>query len=89
MNKDILAGQWTELKGQIKSRWGRLTDDDFMRLEGHHEELAGVLQKRYGLAREQASKDSKEFLETHANKTKVTAAAQADSSADCSPMTGC
>lgn len=62
MNKDILAGKWTEVRGKLKARWGRLTDDDLTRIEGHAEELAGVLQQRYGLAKEQAQKDSKAFL---------------------------
>jgi uncharacterized protein YjbJ (UPF0337 family) len=52
--KDILLGKWHELKGQVRQKWGKLTDDDFARLSGKTEELAGILQQRYGYARAQA-----------------------------------
>ena len=64
MNEDTLKGQWHQVKGRLKARWGRLTNDDFKRIEGHAEELVGVLQQRYGLAKEQAEKDSKEFFKS-------------------------
>lgn len=63
MNKDIAKGKWNEVKGQLKGRWGRLTDDDLKRVEGRSEELAGVLQQRYGLAKEQAEKECNAFFE--------------------------
>lgn len=61
MNKDQLAGKWNELKGQAKVRWGRLTDDDLTSAEGHTEKLAGRIQERYGLAREEAQKQVEEW----------------------------
>jgi uncharacterized protein YjbJ (UPF0337 family) len=61
MNSDILGGTWHQLKGSIKQRWGRLTDDDLLRIEGNLEEAAGCLQKRYGQTREQADDDWKDF----------------------------
>jgi uncharacterized protein YjbJ (UPF0337 family) len=62
MNKDTIEGRWKEVKGQLKSRWGRLTDSDLARIEGHTEELFGALQLRYGLARDHAERDGKAFL---------------------------
>jgi uncharacterized protein YjbJ (UPF0337 family) len=62
MNKDTIEGRWKEVKGQLKSRWGRLTEHDLTRIEGRTEELFGALQLRYGLAREQAERDGKAFL---------------------------
>lgn len=53
-SKDILFGKWHELKGQVRQQWGKLTDDDVTKLSGKTEELAGVLQQRYGYARNQA-----------------------------------
>jgi len=63
MNQDTLKGKWHEVKGRLKARWGRLTDDDLKRVEGRAEELIGVLQQRYGLAKAQAEKDAKAFLD--------------------------
>ncbi|HTE05217.1 MAG TPA: CsbD family protein [Planctomycetota bacterium] len=63
MNNDTLKGKWHEVKGRLKARWGRLTDDDLQRVEGRGEELVGILQQRYGLARERAEKDCKAFFE--------------------------
>lgn len=63
MNTDILKGEWTELKGAIKQRWGKLTDDDLMRIDGSREKLAGRIQKTYGLARDEAEKQLEEWEE--------------------------
>jgi uncharacterized protein YjbJ (UPF0337 family) len=63
--RDILFGKWHELKGQVRQRWGKLTDDDFTRLSGKTEELAGVLQLRYGYARAQAKIEINNWLNDH------------------------
>ena len=52
--EDILLGKWHELKGQVRQQWGKLTDDDLIRLSGKTEELAGVLRQRYGYGKTQA-----------------------------------
>lgn len=54
MNKDILQGQWKQIRGEAKSWWGKLTDDDLTRVAGKFETLAGVLQEKYGYTRQQA-----------------------------------
>ncbi len=61
MNSDRTAGQWKQIKGRIKEQWGRLTDDEIAQLEGNGEQLVGRLQERYGLAREEAERQAKEF----------------------------
>jgi uncharacterized protein YjbJ (UPF0337 family) len=61
MDANVLKGQWKELKGEVKKRWGKLTDDDLMQVEGESERLIGILQKRYGYSKEQAEKEFKEF----------------------------
>ena len=53
-NQDILFGKWHELKGQVRGKWGKLTDADLTQLSGKTEELAGVLQQRYGYGKAQA-----------------------------------
>lgn len=61
MNKDIIAGKWTQLKGQAQSRWGELTDDDFAVAKGDATYLAGKLQERYGWDRDRAQREVDEF----------------------------
>jgi len=61
MNTDRIAGQWKQLNGKIKQQWGKLTDDDLKRAEGSSEYLAGKIQERYGIARDVADKQVREF----------------------------
>ena len=61
MNKDIIAGKWTQLKGQAQARWGNLTDDDFKVAQGDATYLAGKLQERYGWDRDRAQREVDEF----------------------------
>ena len=46
MNTDVFMGKWHQLKGEVKSRWGKLTDDDLDRVEGDTEQLIGRVQRR-------------------------------------------
>ncbi|TAK14697.1 MAG: CsbD family protein [Anaerolineae bacterium] len=55
MNKDILEGQWKQMRGEVKSWWGNLTDDDLDRAAGKFDVLAGLLQEKYGYTRERAA----------------------------------
>ena len=62
MNADVLKGQWHQLKGEVKSRWGKLTDDDLDRASGDTEKLIGRLQERYGYARDEAKREIDDFF---------------------------
>ena len=62
MNRDILSGNWKQLKGKVQAQWGKLTDDDLGVIEGRQTELVGRLQERYGLARDEAEKQVDAFL---------------------------
>jgi len=62
MNWDQIQGQWKQLTGQVKAKWGKLTDDDLTTISGKREQLTGVLQSRYGLAKEQAEKELDDFI---------------------------
>jgi uncharacterized protein YjbJ (UPF0337 family) len=64
MNDDKIKGQWKQLAGKLKAKWGKLTDDDLKIAEGNSEYLAGKVQARYGVAREEAQKQVKEFNRT-------------------------
>lgn len=63
MNKDIIEGNWKEVKGKLKQQWGKLTDDDITHLKGTYQELEGVLQKRYGYQKDQAKKEIDSFID--------------------------
>jgi len=63
MNEDILQGKWKQVRGEIKSWWGKLTDDDLVRINGNTEKLAGLLQERYGYNREQAENELADFFD--------------------------
>lgn len=62
MNMDILKGRWTQIKGDLKKAFGRLTDDDIIKMEGDLTHAAGVIQERYGITREDAEKRWQEFV---------------------------
>jgi uncharacterized protein YjbJ (UPF0337 family) len=61
MNTDIIKGKWKQLNGRIKQQWGKLTDDDLTVLEGSREYLAGKVQERYGVTRDIAEQQVKDF----------------------------
>jgi uncharacterized protein YjbJ (UPF0337 family) len=61
MNWDEIEGKWTELRGTVRKKWGKLTDDDLARIKGSREQLAGVLQQRYGFMKEEAEREIDAF----------------------------
>jgi uncharacterized protein YjbJ (UPF0337 family) len=61
MNKDQIKGNWNQLKGKIKEKWGKLTDDDMSVVEGRFDQLAGRVQERYGIAKEEAERQVRDF----------------------------
>jgi len=54
---DVLAGNWKQMKGQVKEWWGNLTDDDLTKIDGKRDKLVGTLQERYGYAKERAENE--------------------------------
>jgi len=65
MNTDVIQGQWKQLKGSVKQQWGKLTDDDLARIEGSRDKLVGVIQERYGKARDEAEREVKRFEDAY------------------------
>jgi uncharacterized protein YjbJ (UPF0337 family) len=61
MNSDQLEGKWKQLKGTVKEKWGKLTDDDLAVIEGNHDQLQGKIQERYGITKEEAAKQIREW----------------------------
>ncbi len=55
MNKETLPGKWKELKGEIRNQWGKLTDDEIESTKGNLTAISGLIQQRYGDAKESSS----------------------------------
>ena len=61
MNWDQIKGDWKQVTGKVKEKWGKLTDDDLTTIAGKRDQLAGLIQQRHGYAKEQAEKELDEF----------------------------
>ena len=61
MNEDRMEGKWKQMKGALKTRWGKLTDDDLDVIEGQKDQLVGKVQERYGIAKDEAQKQVDEW----------------------------
>lgn len=61
MNHDRVEGQWKQVKGKLKERWGKLTDDDLDVIAGRREQLLGRIQERHGIAKEEAVRQVQDF----------------------------
>jgi uncharacterized protein YjbJ (UPF0337 family) len=70
MNSDQMEGQWKQLKGKMKEKWGNLTDSDWDQVAGKRDQLIGKLQERYGYTREQAERDYDDWERTN-SRTRV------------------
>jgi uncharacterized protein YjbJ (UPF0337 family) len=62
VNRDTLAGQWKQLRGEVKSKWGQLTDDDLTKAEGDYDKLVGSIQSRYGYTRERVEREVNDWF---------------------------
>jgi uncharacterized protein YjbJ (UPF0337 family) len=69
MNSDQLQGKWKQFKGNVKERWGKLTDDDVKIINGQRDQLIGRVQERYGIAKEEALKQVDEWLNSDSHET--------------------
>jgi len=61
MNWDIIEGKWKQARGAVKTKWGKLTDDDLKAIAGKRDQLIGKLQEKYGMAKDQAEKQLTDF----------------------------
>lgn len=64
MNWDIIQGNWKRIKGEVQSTWGKLSDDEVDRAAGDREQLAGLVQERYGVARDEAERQIDQFADS-------------------------
>lgn len=61
MNWDQIKGNWKQFKGKAQIQWGKLTADELDQVDGHREVLIGKIQEKYGLNKEEAERQVKEF----------------------------
>jgi uncharacterized protein YjbJ (UPF0337 family) len=64
MDWNRVEGNWKQTKGKIKEKWGQLTDDDLTQINGKRDQLEGLIQERYGIAKDRARKDVEDWLNT-------------------------
>lgn len=67
MNSERLTGAWNQIKGSVKETFGKLTDDDMLRMEGSLDRATGVLQERYGYSKERAQQEWDAFINKYDN----------------------
>jgi uncharacterized protein YjbJ (UPF0337 family) len=56
MNNEQFKGSWNQFKGELKKKWGQLTDNDLLEAEGDYEKFLGVVQKKYGDKKEEVKR---------------------------------
>jgi uncharacterized protein YjbJ (UPF0337 family) len=61
MDWDRLEGDWKQLRGKVRERWGKLTDDDLTAISGRRDQLEGKIQERYGYAKSQARREIEDW----------------------------
>ncbi len=61
MNWDRIEGSWKELHGKVRQQWGKLTDDELDKIMGKRDELAGHIQKAYGISKDEAERQIEKF----------------------------
>lgn len=64
MNWEQIEGNWKQFTGKIREKWGDLTDDEVAQIAGRRDVLIGKLQERYGIAREEAENQVREWENT-------------------------
>lgn len=64
MNWSHIEGNWREIKGKVRSKWGKLTDDDIDVISGKKDELLGRLQQRYGYERDRAEREIDSWIKS-------------------------
>jgi len=65
LSADEIKGKWKQHIGEAKIIWGKLTEDEILKSEGHIQKLAGLVQERYAITRDEADKQVNSFMEKH------------------------
>jgi uncharacterized protein YjbJ (UPF0337 family) len=72
MNTDRFEGNWKQLKGKVKEKWGKLTNDELDVIAGKRDQFVGKLQEKYGIAREEAERQLNEWLDSETADARTT-----------------
>lgn len=67
INQQTMQGNWNEIQGKLRSKWGALTDDDVKEFDGNVEQLIGKIQKKTGAARKSVEQFFDQFTENGAS----------------------
>jgi uncharacterized protein YjbJ (UPF0337 family) len=65
MNWDIVKGNWKQFRGDVQAKWGKLTDDHLDVISGKRIELAGKIQEAYGITKDEAEQQIRDFELRH------------------------
>ncbi|MGD9740770.1 MAG: CsbD family protein [Bauldia sp.] len=65
MNWDRIEGNWKQFAGNVREQWGKLTNDDLDMIKGERQKLAGRIQERYGIAKDEAERQIDDWLTRH------------------------
>lgn len=65
LDSQLFKGKWNELKGEVQKEWGQLTNQELESVKGEATRLVGLIQSRYGYAKEKAEAELAEFLKKH------------------------
>ncbi len=69
MNEEIVKGKWREIKGEIKTMWGKMTDDELEKASGNLTTIGGLIEKRYGLKKEEVQEKLQAIVSKFSEKT--------------------
>ena len=72
MNKDVTEGKWEQFKGEIQKTWGKITGDELEKTKGDMKSIGGLVQERYGLAKDDADKKISEMSSQYGYKASET-----------------
>lgn len=74
MNWDRIEGNWKQMTGMAREKWGKLTDSDFEAIAGRRDQLVGRIQERYGIARDVAQQQADDWAKALKDEEKVSTA---------------
>lgn len=62
MNWDQIEGGWKQFAGRAQAKWGEITGDEWTRIKGRRDEIVGLVQSRYGRAKEEAEREVDDWM---------------------------
>lgn len=69
LNEDTIKGKWNEIKGEIRTQWGKMTEDELEKSSGNMTSIAGLIQQRYGAKKEEVQEKLNNILAKFSEKT--------------------